>query len=195
MCSRSTIRCRMRRCGFSRHVEIALHTASSPSALAPAVRAAVQAVAPAAAVEIATLSQRVAASVEQPRVATTVLVAFAILAVALASVGVYGVLSYSVSQRRRELGVRAALGAAKGDLVALVVREGLTVTAIGLAVGLLGAAALTRFMQGVLFGVAPLDVLSFIAAPIVLAVVAVAACLLPASRAASTDPAEALRCE
>ena len=143
---------------FFGHVEIALHTACNPSALAPAVRAAVQ-------------------------------------AVALASVGVYGVLSYGVSQRRRELGVRAALGAAKGDLVALVVREGLTVTAIGLAVGLLGAAALTRFMQGVLFGVAPLDVLSFIAAPIVLAVVAVAACLLPASRAASTDPAEALRCE
>jgi len=122
-----------------------------------------------------------------------VLAAFALVAVALASVGLYGVLSYGVSQRRRELGVRAALGAAPRHLVALVVREGLGVAVVGLAGGLIAAALGARFMRGALFGVAPLDTLSFAAAPIVLLVVAAVACVLPASRAASTDPAQALR--
>jgi putative ABC transport system permease protein len=117
------------------------------------------------------------------------------LALLLASVGLYGVLSYGVSQRRREIGVRAALGAAKRDLIALVVREGLAVAAVGLVVGLTAAAVLTRFMQGILFGVAPIDIASFVGAPIVLCAVASIACLVPASRAASTDPAEALRSE
>jgi putative ABC transport system permease protein len=150
---------------------------------------------PAAAIETVPLSQRVAASVDQPRFATTVLVTFAILALALASVGLYGVLSYSVSQRHRELGLRAALGAGKADLVRLVVREGLAAATLGLALGLLAAAGFTRLMQGVLFGITPLDPISFIAGPFVLAIVALLACLLPARRAASTDPAEALRCE
>jgi ABC-type antimicrobial peptide transport system permease subunit len=93
------------------------------------------------------------------------------------------------------LGVRAALGAARRDLVALVVREGMATTAIGLATGLIAAAALTRFMRGALFGVAPLDLASFAAAPAILAIVAVLACLIPARRAAAIDPAAALRCE
>jgi putative ABC transport system permease protein len=105
------------------------------------------------------------------------------------------VLSYGVSQRRRELGVRAALGAAPRDLVSIVVREGLATTAIGLSAGLVAAALLTRFMQSALFGVQPLDAASFVAAPIVLMAVAAAACVLPAGRAAATDPAEALRSE
>jgi ABC-type antimicrobial peptide transport system permease subunit len=150
---------------------------------------------PTAAVETVTLSQRVAASVDQPRFAATVLAAFALLALLLASVGLYGVLSYGVSQRRRELGVRAALGAARSDLVGLVMREGLIVTGAGLAAGIGGAMALTRFMQGVLFGVAPLDAVSFVAAPAVLAFVAAAACLVPARRAAAINPADALRLE
>src|SRR5205807_992493 len=117
------------------------------------------------------------------------------LALALASIGLYGVLSYGVSQRRRELGVRAALGAAPRDLVKIVLREGLATAAIGLGVGLAAAAVLTRFMEAALFGVAPLDAASFAAAPIVLLVVAAVACVLPAGRAARTDPAEALRAE
>src|SRR5439155_17546866 len=145
-------------------------------------------------VETVTLSQRVAASVEQPRFAMTVLAAFAVLAVGLASVGLYGVLSYGVSQRRRELGVRSALGAAQGDVIRLVVGEGLAVTMVGLVIGLVAAAALTRLMQGVLFGVGALDMVSFVAAPMVLLVVAMLASVLPARRAARTDPSEALRC-
>jgi ABC-type antimicrobial peptide transport system permease subunit len=107
----------------------------------------------------------------------------------------YGVLSYGVAQRRREIGVRAALGAARGELVRLVIGEGLTVSGVGVALGLAGAAGLTRLMRNVLFGVAPLDALSFSVAPIVLIVVAVIASWLPARRAAAIDPAEALRCE
>ena len=142
------------------------------------------------------LSQRVAASVDQPRFATAVLGTFAILALALASVGLYGVLSYSVSQRRRELGVRAALGAAKPDLVRLVVREGLGATMTGARAGSGGRGSfLTRLMQSVLFGVSPLDLVAFAAAPTILIPIAVVACWLPARRAAQTDPIEALRSE
>ena len=172
-----------------------IRTAGAPASLAPAVRAAVHDALPAAAIETVPLSQRVAASVDQPRFATTVLVTFAILALALASVGLYGVLSYSVSQRRRELGVRAALGAARGDLMRLVVREGLGAAMAGLAAGLAAAAFLTRLMQSVLFGVGPLDFVAFAAAPLVLIPIAVVACLIPAGRAAQTDPMEALRSE
>ena len=172
-----------------------IRTHGQAAAAAPAVRALVRELAPTAAVETVILSDRVAASVDQPRFATTVLTTFALLALALASVGLYGVLSYGVSQRRRELGVRAALGASRPSLVGLVIREGLAVAAIGLASGLAGAALLTRLLQGVLFGITPLDPVSFLAAPIVLIPVALVACALPALRAASTDPAEALRCE
>jgi ABC-type antimicrobial peptide transport system permease subunit len=141
------------------------------------------------------LADQLSASMAQPRFATSVLVAFAVVALTLASIGLYGVLSYAVSQRRRELGVRAALGAARGDLIALVVREGLGVTAVGLLIGLAGAAALTRVMQGLLFGVSPLDAVSFLAAPAVLIPVALFACLWPAYRAARIAPADALRNE
>ncbi len=175
--------------------ELVISTDGAPSSLAPSVRAMVREAAPTAAVETVPLSQRLAESVDQPRFAVTVLIAFAMLAVALASVGLYGVLSYGVAQRRRELGVRAALGASPRDLIALVVREGLLVSSLGLAAGLAAAAALTRFMQAALFGIEPLDAVSFASAPIVLLLVAAAACLLPAARAAATDPAEALRFE
>jgi putative ABC transport system permease protein len=180
---------------FSGRFEIVARTAGMPASAAGAVRAVVRELAPAAAVETVALSQRVSEAVDQPRFAMAVLIAFAIVALVLASIGLYGVLSYAVSQRRRELGVRAALGAARRDLVALVVREGMATTAIGLATGLIAAAALTRFMRGALFGVAPLDLASFAAAPAILAIVAVLACLVPARRAAAIDPAAALRCE
>jgi putative ABC transport system permease protein len=180
---------------FHGRLEIAIKTAGDPSTLAPVVRRLVTDAAPEAAVETVPLAQKVAASVAQPRFAMLVLLTFAGLAVVLASVGLYGVLAYGVAQRRRELGVRAALGASRRTLVALVMRHGLATVGLGLIVGLGGAAALTRFMRSALFGIAPLDAISFAMAPIVLCLVAVVACLVPARRAASTDPAEALRCE
>jgi predicted permease len=173
---------------------IVVRTSDDPSRVAPALRDVIRSADTAAIVErIEPLSAMVSASVEQPRFATMVLGAFAALAVALASVGLYGVLSYGVAQRRRELALRAALGARRADLVGLVLREGLLVTIAGAALGLVAATGLTRWMQGVLFGVTPLDAVSFAFAPLVLLPVAVAACLLPARRAGATDPAIALR--
>jgi putative ABC transport system permease protein len=180
---------------FGARFELVIRTAGAPSSVAPAVRALVHDTLPAAAIETVPLSQRVAAAVDQPRFAAAVLAAFALLALALASVGLYGVLSYGVSQRRRELGVRAALGASRSRLVRLVVIEGVGATALGLAIGLAGAALATRLMRSVLFGVTPLDAASFVAAPLLLLIVAFATCLLPAIRAASIDPSEALRSE
>lgn len=131
----------------------------------------------------------------EPRLTTLVLAVFAGLALTLAATGLYGVLSYSVAQRRREIGVRAALGATRGELVAMVLREGLGVTAIGLVIGVTVAAFTMHAMANVLFGVAPLDVVTFTMAPLLLVVVAVAACLVPAWRAATIDPRSALNAE
>jgi putative ABC transport system permease protein len=180
---------------FFARFEIVARTAVDPSSVAPVLRSAVRDLAPSAAVETVVLTQRVAESVDEPRFATTILATFALLALALASVGLYGVLSYGVSQRRRELGLRAALGASRSTIVRQIVGEGLRVTTIGLLIGLAAAAAVTRMMQSVLFGIEPLDAVSFGLAPIVLVPIAVLACLVPAARAASTDAAEALRCE
>jgi hypothetical protein len=180
---------------FYGRFEIVMRLQGPPAAAAPSLRALIRELAPTAAVETVTLSDRVAASVEQPRFATAVLMTFALLALVLASVGLYSVVSYGVSQRRRELGVRTALGASRPALLAMVIREGLTVTLFGLGAGLIAAAALTRLMQGLLFGIVPLDPVSFLAAPVVLIPVALLACLIPARRAARTDPAEALRTE
>lgn len=177
-------------------VTLAVKTASDPSALAPTLRSIVANVESSAAVDgIATLSARLSASVGQQRFAAAVLGAFASLALVLAATGLYGVLSYMVTQRRRELGVRAALGAGRGRLVSMVLRDGLVVTSAGLIVGVLGAVAGSRLLEGLLFGVTRLDAVSYVAGPALLLLVAVVACLVPALRAASVDPAEALRAE
>jgi len=171
-------------------------TDGDPLAIVPTLRAVVREAAPGAALDaVGPLAARVSASVAQPRFAAALLGGFALLALALAAIGLYGVLSYNVARRRRELGVRAAMGASRADILKLVVSQGIGVTAIGLALGIAGAAGLTRLMQQMLFGVTPLDWVSFTAAPLVLLVVALLACLLPARRAAATDPAVALRYE
>lgn len=176
---------------------LVVRTSGDPVALGPALRAAVREIEPSAAAldTIATLSSQVSAAVAQPRFAASVLGAFAALALVLAATGLYGVLSYNVSTRRREIGVRAALGASRWDLVRLVLGQGLGVTTAGLAVGVVAAAMLTRLMENQLFGITALDPVSFTLAPAVLFAVAALACVLPARRAASVDPGEALRAE
>jgi predicted permease len=141
------------------------------------------------------LGSKISASVSEPRFTTLVLAIFAALALILAATGLYGVLSYTVAQRRREIGLRVALGATRGNLVAMVLREGLGVTAVGLVLGVTVAALTMRAMANVLFGVAPLDIMTFTTAPLLLVVVAVAACLVPAWRAATIDPRSVLNAE
>ncbi|MEE8135030.1 MAG: ABC transporter permease [Gemmatimonadales bacterium] len=134
-------------------------------------------------------------SVAQPRFLTLLLTIFAGVALALAAVGTYGVMSYSVAERSQELGVRIALGAKTPTILRLVLRQGLGVAGLGLAVGILGAIGLTRLLSSLLFEVSTMDVATFALAPVVLAVVAVAACYIPARRATLVDPIEVLKAE
>jgi len=137
----------------------------------------------------------VAESVAITRALMFLFSAFAILALLLASVGIYGIISYSVSQRTREIGIRMALGAQRSDVLRLVMRNGITLALVGIGLGIAGAFALTRFMTTLLFGVKPTDTRTFVVVSLGLLVVAVVACLIPARRATKVDPLKALRYE
>jgi putative ABC transport system permease protein len=121
--------------------------------------------------------------------------AFAVAALVLAIVGVYGVIAYSVAQRTRELAIRIALGATNGDVVALVLKRGITLTAIGLAVGIPAALILSRSLGALLYGVTAADLTTYVGVTLMLTLIAVAASYLPARRATRVDPAVALRSE
>ena len=136
-----------------------------------------------------------AETVAEPRVVTTLLVFFALSALDLAAIGLYGVMSYTVRQRTHEIGVRMALGANASDVLGWTVSRGTVLMATGAALGLGSAFVLTRFMESLLFGVARTDALTFAVGPAVLAVVALLASYLPARRAARVDPVIALRHE
>ena len=141
------------------------------------------------------LEQLVAESIAQRRFYALLLAAFAVVALALAAIGIYGVIAYSVQQRRREIGIRVALGATPDRVVALIARQALLLVVVGTVVGLAGAAALTRVLRGLLFGVSATDPVTFAAVPVLLVVVAVVACILPARRALAVDPATSIRAE
>jgi predicted permease len=142
---------------------------------------------------VRTMEDRVAESVAQPRFYTVLLAGFAGVALLLAAVGIYGVMSYSVGQRTGEIGVRMALGARPGDVLRLVVRQGMTLAVVGLALGVAAALASGRVMSSMLFGVKPSDPATFVGVLLVLSAVALLACWLPARRAARVDPMAALR--
>jgi putative ABC transport system permease protein len=143
---------------------------------------------------IMTLDDRlVATSLALPRLYALLLGGFAALALLVAGVGLFGVLSYVVAQRTRELGIRAALGARPQDLIRLVLRQGMGTTIAGLAVGLVAAALLMRFLTTRLYGVSAADVPTYVGVPALLLAVAAAACIVPARRAARLDPLRALR--
>jgi ABC-type antimicrobial peptide transport system permease subunit len=133
--------------------------------------------------------------VREQRFATTLMASFALLAMTLAAVGIYGVISYSVSQRTREIGVRLALGASVSSVRRLVIAQGMVPAVIGVAAGVVGAAGLSRFVTRLLFGVGALDVATFVTIPVFLLVLALLATLVPAVRATRVDPMQALRYE
>jgi putative ABC transport system permease protein len=173
-----------------------LRTRGDPLALAGAVRSAVRLVDPDQAItELTSLAAVLHESIARPRFFAILLSLFAGLAVTLAAIGIHGVLAFSVRQRTREIGIRTALGAARGETLRLVVQQGLRPALLGVAIGLVAAAALTRLMTRMLFEVQPLDPVTYAAVVVIIGLVALAACGIPAWRATRVHPMEALRYE
>ena len=177
-------------------ITFVVRTELDPLSLVPGVAAAVRALDPELPLaEVRTMEAVVDATVARPRTVSALLAAFALIALVLAGVGVYGVMAYSVSQRTQEIGVRMALGASMGSVLRLVIGQALRLVAIGVGVGLVAAGLLTRLLEGLLFQTEPLDPLTFALTALVLATVAVVASWVPARRGARLAPTEALRAE
>ncbi len=177
-------------------MNVVLRTTVDPSTLAGAVRKEVQGIDPDQPVaDVKTMDQWMEIAVAAPRYRTALLGLFALVALVLASTGIYGVMSYSVSQRTHEIGVRMALGARRVDVLRLVIRQGMVLVIVGVTLGVIGAIALTRVMSTLLFGVTAKDPLTFAAVAALLTLVAFVACYLPARRATKVDPLVALRYE
>lgn len=177
-------------------MSVAIRTAGDPLALAEPARMALQDLDPGVPLfRLRSMAQLVAADVAQPRLYMLLLITFAVVAITLAAVGLYGVLSQSVAQRGRELGVRMALGASARDVVGLVLRQAVGLAATGVGLGLAGGALATRGLQTLLFGVGPQDPMTFATVGAGLFVVALLASVVPARRAARLDPVMALRTE
>jgi len=175
---------------------LVVRTSSNPTSLASAIRGQIWDIdrdIPIANLE--TMDQLISESIAQPRFRSFLLGAFALLALLLASIGTYGVISYSVTQRTHEIGIRMALGAKARDVMILVIKRGMAATLTGVAIGVLGSVALTRLIESLLFQVSTTDPSTFIGVAGLLIVVALLACWIPARRASRVDPMAALRCE
>ena len=178
------------------YMQLVVRVTADPGALTGPVRRAVHALDPDISLQkVATMRQLVSASVTQRRFTLLLIAVFATVALLMAAIGLYGVMAYSVAQRTREIGVRVALGAQGADLLRLVVGRGLRLVALGVALGLMATLALTRLMKNLLYEVSATDPLTFTGVAALLALVALAACYVPARRAAKVDPMVALRCE
>jgi putative ABC transport system permease protein len=174
----------------------AVRTAGPPAGLARAVQEEIlRADADLPVARIETMDRILAKSIAQQNFITVLLALFGGIALLLASIGIYGVMSYTVQQRTGEMGIRIALGAGTRELLRLVIGHGLLLAGVGLVIGLAASLGLTRLMSSLLYGVKPTDLITFVAVPAILAAVAALACYIPARRATRVDPIVALRCE
>ena len=175
---------------------LVVRSTGDPEVISGSLRQAVARVDPALPIyDVRLYEQFVADSVATPRFNSMLLLVFAVVAVTLAAVGIYGVLAFTVGQRTHEIGIRMALGARASDVPWLVLRQGLAMIGVGLAIGFVAALALTRVMESLLFRVGARDPMTFVAVGLVLTAVACVACFAPAWRAARVDPMVALRYE
>jgi len=176
--------------------DLVIRTSGDTSSLVGAVRQIIREVDPDQPVSnVATMAELLGTEASQRRMGMIMLVAFAVLALLLASIGIYGVLAYFVTQHTSEIGLRMALGATRTNILFLVLRKGMGLTLLGVVIGVAVALAATRLMSSLLFGVKAADPLTFTAVPLLLAAVALLACYLPARRATKVDPLVALRYE
>ena len=178
------------------NLSLLVRTKGDPLGMADTMRRTIQSVdADMPVYSVASLEERIAGQAGDTRSYAVLLGLFALLALLLSAVGIYGVLAYGVARRTHEMGIRMALGAQRGDLLRLVARRGLALTVAGIGIGLAAAFALTRLMASLLFGVTPTDVLTFAVVALLLAGVALLACYIPARRATRVDPLVTLRYE
>ncbi len=182
--------------GWASSIFVAIRTAGDSLPVLPFLREAVTATDPQARLgTVMTMEARLSTAVAEPRFYAVFVGSFAGLALLLAALGIFGLLSYTVAQRRGEIGIRMALGARRGDIMALVARQAAVLVAVGAATGMAAAAASSRVLESLLHGVSTDDLLTFVAALLVLLAVALVACWLPARRATRVNPIEALRLE
>jgi len=180
----------------SRGMNVILRSSTDPRRLAQAARQEIRALDPALPVAaVRTMDDVLSAAQSRPRFLTLLLALFSAVALVLAAVGLYGVISYSVAQRTNEIGIRMAMGARPRDVQSMILAQGLRLGALGVALGAAGAFALTRLIRGLLFGVSSFDPATFLAMAAVLIGVTLAACYIPARRATEVDPMSALRYE
>jgi predicted permease len=181
---------------YGNYVRLLVRTAGEPTALVAAVRQEVKTLNPEAAIDrVTTVSAELENSIAAERMAAALTSVFGLIALVLAVIGLYGVMTFAVSRRTREVGIRMALGAQSRDVLKLVIGQGLRLTLAGVCIGLGGALALTRLIESLLFSVSATDPLTFVVIPILLTGVALLACWIPAQRATQVDPMIALRCE